>query len=302
MSSRLANILGLPPVQPLLPRRPETERPLLAVLIIMAFLATLALLAGRQGLRLGAQWQGELYGTASLQVYNVAPENRDIISSRVQERLENFNPPLNAVLLSQTDMSERLKPWLGSASDAQDLPFPLFFALDSQSDIKAEQIKNWLNPLELKIDIDDHDQSRREFETLGRALYQTAFLVLGLVLTASAVIAGFATQSVMSAFKSTLNVIYRSGASRKFVTQIFIVRFFKLALRGALIGVGGAILVALLWNSIILRSNESLLQRLSLKFADIIWIAALIFIFALCCTAVSAFIAWRAPQKWLRKS
>ena len=176
MSSRLTNILGLPPVQPLLPRRPETERPLLAVLIIMAFLATLALLAGRQGLRLGAQWQGELYGTASLQVYSVAPENRDIISVRVQERLKDFNPPLDAVLLSQTDMSDRLKPWLGAASDAQELPFPLFFALESESNIKAAQIENWLDPLGLNIDVDDHDQSRREFETLGRALYQLSLI------------------------------------------------------------------------------------------------------------------------------
>ena len=126
MSSRLTNILGLPAPQPLLPKRPETERPLFMVLVIMAFLATLALLAGRQGLKLGAEWQNELYGTASLQVFDVAPENHTIIIDRVTERLAGYNPPVTAKALTQTDMLERLEPWLGSASSAEDLPLPLF--------------------------------------------------------------------------------------------------------------------------------------------------------------------------------
>jgi len=296
MKSRLEDILGLPPTQPLLPKRAETDRPLLIVLAIMAFLATLALLAGRQGLRLGTEWQSELYGTASLQVFDVAPENRDIIIQRVTDRLETFTSPLDVSLLSQSDMAARLEPWLGPNSQAEELPFPLFFTLGSERDIQPDQIKNWLAPLELNILVDNHETWRGEFEAVGRALYRTALLILILVLAASAVIAGFATQSVMSAFAPTLKVIYRSGASRHFVAQLFTKRFFKLSLRGALFGVFGGLIVALLWNGLILGAGDSLMQRLSLRFSDIIWIAILIVFFISCCTVVAGLIAWRTPQ------
>ena len=297
MSSRLANILGLPPAQPLLPKRPETERPLFVVLIIMAFLATLALLAGRQGLRLGAQWQNELYGTASLQVFDIAPENRDIIIERVTQRLTDYSPKVTATALSQTDMSERLRPWLGSASNADDLPLPLFFALKSKSDIGATEVQYWLAPLDLNLRVDDHSQWRGEFETMGRALYRTAFLILALVLTASAVIVGFATQSVMSAFAPTLDVIYRSGASRTFVARLFIERYFKLSLRSAVIGMIAAIIMALLWNGLVLPKGDGLLQRLSLGFSDLILALLLILAFTFCCTLVSAMMARQLPNK-----
>jgi len=296
MKSRLEDILGLPPIQPLLPKRPETDRPLLIVLAIMAFLATLALLAGRQGLRLGTEWQSELYGTASLQVFDVAAENQDIIVKRVIDRLNTFTPPLDVTLLGQSDMTARLEPWLGPNSQAEELPFPLFFTLESTRDIQPDQIKNWLQPLELNILVDNHETWRGEFQAVGRALYRTALLILILVLAASAVIAGFATQSVMSAFSPTLNILYRSGASRRFVAQLFTVRFFKLSLRGALIGVFGGIVVALLWNGLILGAGDSLMQRLSLRFSDIIWIAILIVFFVACCTVVTGLIVWRAPQ------
>ncbi len=297
MSTPLENILGLPAAQPLLPKRKETDRPLLAVLAIMAFLATLALLAGRQGLRLGTEWQNELYGTASLQVFGVAPENQDIIITRVTERLESFTPPLRVNILSQADMTARLEPWLGPNTSAEELPFPLFFSLEAERDIRPEQIENWLAPLNLNTLVDNHAAWRNEFETLGHALYRTASLILILVLAASAVIAGFATQSVMSAFASTLKIIYRSGASRPFVAKLFIIRTLKLSARGALIGVFGGLIIALLWNGFILEKGDSLMQRLSLNLSDIVWIVILILVFIIACTGVSGLIAWRAPQK-----
>ena len=302
MTSRLTDILGLPAEQPLLPRQPQTERPLIVALIIMAFLATLALLAGRQGLRLGAEWQNELYGTASLQVFDVAPENQAIISERITERLSNFTPSLTINQLLQTDMADRLEPWLGSAAETSDLPFPLFFALESKDGIISAQIENWLEPLNLDLTVDDHNQWRLEFEAVGRALYRTAFLVLALIMITSALIAGFATQSVMSAFSSTLTVIYRAGATRQFVTQLFIRRFFRLSLRGALVGVGAGVIMALLWNSLILRGNESLMQRLSIDFSEIIWLFIMVIAFTLCCTLVSGAIAWQAPKSISRSS
>lgn len=297
MSSRLANILGLPPVQPLLPKRPETERPLFVVLVIMAFLATLALLAGRQGLRLGAQWQNELYGTASLQVFDVAPENRAIITQRVIDRLADYNPSVTANALSQADMSERLEPWLGGAASADELPLPLFFSLTSRTEIGATQIEYWLAPLELNLRADDHSQWRGEFETIGRALYRTAFMILALVFTASAVIVGFATQSVMSAFAPTLNVIYRSGARRSFVAKLLVTRFFKLGLRSAIIGVVGALIMAVIWNTLVLPPGESLVRRLSLGLSDLLLTLVLIIAFTLCCTLVSGLMARQLPTK-----
>ena len=300
MSSRLANILGLPPVQPLLPKRPETERPLFVVLVIMAFLATLALLTGRQGLRLGAQWQNELYGTASLQVFDVAPENRDIITQRVIDRLSDYNPAITASALSQTDMSERLEPWLGSAASADELPLPLFFSLQSRTEISATQVEYWLAPLDQNLRADDHSQWRGEFETIGRALYRTAFMILALVLTASAVIVGFATQSVMSAFAPTLNIIYRSGASRTFVAKLLVTRFFKLGLRSAVIGVLAALIMVLIWNTFVLPQGETLVQRLSIGLPDLFLTLILIIAFTLCCTLVSGLMARQLPTKAAR--
>lgn len=296
MKSRLEDILGLPATQPLLPKRKETDRPLLVVLAIMAFLATLALLAGRQGLRLGAEWQTELYGTASLQVFDVASENQDIIIERVTDQLETYTPALKVNILSQADMTARLEPWLGPNAQAEELPFPLFFTLESERDIDPRQIENWLSALNLNIFVDNHATWQREFQDVGRALYRTALLVLILVLAASAVIAGFATQSVMSAFSPTLRVIYRSGASRPFVARLFILRTLKLASRGAFIGVFGGVLIALLWNGLVLGAGDSLMQHLRLRFSDIIWIIILMALFISSCTLVTGVIAWRAPQ------
>lgn len=301
MSSRLAGILGLPPVQPILPKRPETERPLMVVLVIMAFLATLALLAGRHGLRLGTEWQTELYGTASLQIFDVAPENRAIIIDRVTDRLANYSPIVTATPLSPADMIERLEPWLGTASRAEELPLPLFFALSSPEQVSATQIEYWLAPLELSALVDDHGQWRGEFETAGRALYRTAFLILGLVLTASAVIAGFATQSVMSAFAPTLSTLYRSGASRTFVAKLFIMRFFKLALVSAVIGVLAALFISFIWSGFVLTKGASLLQRLSLGPGDLFMALILILAFTFCCTLVAGLMAWKLPAPTGRK-
>ena len=285
-----------PQPQPLLKGHAKADRPFLFVLIIMAALATLALLAGRQALRLGDSWQSALTGQASLQIYDIAPENRAIISERIRIRLSDYYPPITADIMDDTEIQKRLKPWLGdlSGETINELPIPLFFSIKSDKEINIDQLQNWLRELALDIEISDHKVEKSRYRDFGKILSRAAFLYLALTLLAAGLISGFATQANMRGFETTLRIMKNAGASRTFVARLFVWRYLKLSLKGAITGTLIGMGLMLVW-AIIGGQNIGVISGWRPALYDIIWLIILVWMFTLICTLISGFMAWISP-------
>jgi len=72
----------IPQPAPLLPVNHATDRPLRVVLTIIAFLATLALLASRMSTRSYDNWQADLSGFATIQIMPVGEGDRERAASQ----------------------------------------------------------------------------------------------------------------------------------------------------------------------------------------------------------------------------
>ena len=96
--------------QALLPERMENARSLLVVLMLMAFLAGLALLFSRGASHLSSKWQAQLTDTATVQIIHSTADMRETELTAAIDILQPLLPEARLEKVSQEDASALLRP------------------------------------------------------------------------------------------------------------------------------------------------------------------------------------------------
>jgi cell division transport system permease protein len=272
--------------QPLLPPRPEQGRALLTVLIIMAFLAALALLFARGADRLEIRWTAQLSQSSTVQLLVSSEDQRTAQMNAAQDILRAALPDARLTVLSRQEAGDLISPWLGGGALPPDLPIPGVIRIESKIKLPIETLDRQFGEAALKTVIDDHSRFSGQLkQTVARLVFLGVGLVALIGLAATAV-SMFATRAGLAAQRDIIHVLVQAGATDGFIAQLFVGQAARRGLLGAAIG---AVMAFIMWVFITIGPGQGSVgwAGLSDGFMDAFALAMLCGAFGLIC-ALSA--------------
>lgn len=265
---------------PILPRNSAADRPLLIVMAIMAFMASLALLLTSMSNRASSNWQSELKQSATVQIYTADPAARTEAITRAMTVLSGIDG-LTAIPVSDEDSRDLIRPWIGDVDLPDDLPLPAMIAVEKQGSalFNSAAVRTALEAEGLSVDVDDHSAWSGRVARAARAVRVGTSLVLILLLAGSIAATGFATQSAMAVHRKIVKVLVQVGAHDRYVARLFTQQFFIIGAIAGAVGIIGAFIFTFFVSFLFGGGGTSLLPALKFSASDLIFIVLIPLLF-----------------------
>jgi cell division transport system permease protein len=224
-------------------RRAISDRMLPFLVAAMAFLAALALAGWAGAASLAQHWQQGAGSSLTVQV----PQPRDNAArgggtrvDRVMALLIATPAVASARMLSDEELGDLLRPWLGSGAERLAVPLPAVIAvrLADGSD-GVDQLPRRLDEAAPGTLMESHGVWIRRLAVLARSLQACAALALLLVAAVAAAVIAVATRAGLSARREAIEIVHGLGATDGYIAARFAGRATLLAATG---GIAGAVL------------------------------------------------------------
>jgi cell division transport system permease protein len=223
-------------------------RALVAVIAIMAFLASLTLGAVMLVSAAATEWQSAVAREVTIQIRPA--RNRDIEAEVGKAvAIARVIPGIADVVAYSKDESARLlEPWLGTGLALDDLPVPRLIVIKIASDAAPDLVLLRKNLAErvAGASLDDHRGWIERMNAMARTAVAAGLAILLLVFVATMLSVVFATHGAMATNRPIVEVLHFVGAKDGFIAGEFQRHFLILGLKGGAIGGGAAILLFLL--------------------------------------------------------
>jgi cell division transport system permease protein len=228
----------------LVPEASIAGRALVTVVAIMTFLASLA--AGAAILISDASrgWQDTVAREMTIQVLPAAGRDLEADTAKAAE-LARTMPGIASVRPYTKEQSEELlQPWLGAGLDFSELPVPrlIVVALDRQEKLDIGVLRKRLTEAVPGSSLDDHRLWLERLAVMAKSVVVVAAVIFALVLAAMVLAVAFATQGAMADNREIVEVLHVVGAADGYISRQFQQHFFRLGLKGGIIGGALAIL------------------------------------------------------------
>jgi cell division transport system permease protein len=242
---------GPPPAQlsghaPLVPVHSAASRALVGVIAILTFLAALCAGAAELVASHSHEWSSSVGREATIQV-RPSPQRDIEADMALVADLARRTAGIGAVeTLSKTESERLLEPWLGSGLDMGDLPVPRLAILKFEEGARPDlsELRRLLAAQVPGASLDDHGAWLSRLSVMANTVVFVALGLTLLVLVATALAVAFATQGAMAGNREVVEVLHFVGADDAFIAGEFQRRFFRLGLKGSLVG-GGTALAAI---------------------------------------------------------
>jgi cell division transport system permease protein len=230
-------------------RRALSDRMLPLLVAAMAFLAALALAGWFGTAALSQHWRQGAGASLTIQV----PQATDLAARGDQTRLAAVLALLTGTpgvasthALSDQELGDLLRPWLGQGADRLAIPIPAVIAVrltDAAADL--EPLSRRLNEAAPGTLVEDHGVWIRRLAVLSRSLQACAGLALLLVAGVAAAVIAVATRAGLSTRREAIEIVHGLGATDRYIAGRFAGRATLLAASGAVAGSLGALPILL---------------------------------------------------------
>jgi len=221
-------------------RRAMADRMLPFLVAAMAFMAALALAGWFGTAALLRHWQQGAGSSLTVQV----PQASEPAVHGEQTRLTavlallSRSPGVASVhALSDEELSDLLKPWLGQGAGRIAIPLPAVIAVrltDTVMDL--EPLSRRLADAAPGTLVEDQDVWMRRLAVLARSLQACAGLALLLVTGVAAAVIAVATRAGLSTRREAIEIVHGLGATDRYIAGRFAARATLLAAAGAAVG------------------------------------------------------------------
>ena len=274
------------------------ERMLPLIVAAMSFLAALALAGSVGAAALAQRWQE---GAASVLSVQVPKPTAPSVDQPVQSRLERVLAVLRGTRgigtarpLSEAELTELLKPWLGSGAGRLALPLPAVIEVH----LTLEATAPGTTP-------ESHGVWVRRLSALARSLEACAWVALALVAGIAAAMIAIATRAGLAVRRDAIEIVHGLGATDAIIAGRFAARATRNTAGGALLGALVALPVLLMLSDLAAPFASVGAQPAA---AAIPWLGALpmaLWSALAGLPAVAALIGWTTTQitvrRWLRQ-
>lgn len=221
-------------------RRALSDRMLPFLVAAMAFLAALALAGWVGAASLAHHWQQGAGASLTVQVPqpdDPAPQSDEPRVQRVLALLRGTPGVASARALTQQQLTDLLRPWLGSGADHLAIPLPAVIAVRlTDSGVGLAGLDQRLKAAAPGTLLENHDIWMRRLAALAQSLEACAGLALFLVASVAAAVIAVATRAGLAARREAIEIVHGLGATDGYIAGRFAARATLLAAAGGLIG------------------------------------------------------------------
>lgn len=274
---------------PLLPKNAQEDRPLLCVMLIMAFLAGLILLITAMTHRAADLWQKDVAGTATVQITLGENQNRAAIIETATKLVQSHSAVHSLSVVTTAQARQQLEPWLGDLVLPEDLPLPILLTvkLNDDADLNTADLTAQLESENIVAMVDSHERWQGNIAHTARTVQLAMSVLFGLILLAGIMTSIFATQARLSAHRKIITVLTQVGAKNGYIARLFTGRFFMTGLMAGIIGCALSLLFALLFTLLTGSGDDSLFRAYAIVPKDLIWLMGLAIGFGGLCALTS---------------
>jgi cell division transport system permease protein len=222
----------------IVPQQSVQGRALLAVVIIMSFLACLTIGAVSMIRSTAASWQSQISREITIQV---KPDDKIDMEKTLLDARElalSFVGTKSGTILDKDATARLLEPWLGAGLDIDELPVPrlVIITIDEQNPPDFAAMRAALRKKIPQAYLDDHRTWVDRLVSMARTTVIIGSAVLGLVFFAMVLTVIFATRGALAGNRHIVEVLHFVGAESSFVAEEFQKHFLLISLKGALTG------------------------------------------------------------------
>jgi len=270
--------------------------PLDVVIVIMAFLAALALGASLIAERAAQGWREGLAGRLTVQI--IPPQAgvaKDKIARETQAAvaiLKSTDGIVAVTPLSDAQIQSLVEPWIGDGALISDLPLPrLIDAVVSPGamvDVGGLALR--LKRAAPDAVLDDHARWLVRLKGLADGIVWSAYFILALIAVATAATVAFATRAGLEAHHDIVALLHQMGAHAGFIARTFEWHYLVSTLFAATVGAFCAGLLFSLARGLELAGIEPVpfLPPMALHAWELVWMAAI--------PLAAAIIAWATAR------
>lgn len=228
----------------IVPQQSVQGRALLAVIVIMSFLACLTIGAVSMIRTTAQSWASQISREITIQV---KPDEKIDMEKTLLEARDlalSFVGTKTGTILDKEATSRLLEPWLGAGLDIDELPVPrlVVITIDEQNPPDFAAMRAELGKKIPQAYLDDHRTWVDRLVSMARTTVLIGSAVLGLVFFAMVLTVIFATRGALAGNRHIVEVLHFVGAESSFVAEEFQKHFLLISLKGSL---AGAFLAAL---------------------------------------------------------
>ena len=230
---------------PLVPAELIAGRALVTVVAIMTFLASLT--AGTAMLISDAaqDWRQSVAREMTIQIRPVVGRDLEAETAKAVDVARGIHGISAVQAFTKVQSEELLQPWLGSGLDLSELPVPrlVVVKLDPNGGLDVAALRKVLKDKVVGASVDDHRLWLERLAIMSKTVVAIAALIFLLVMVAMILAVSFATRGAMAGNREIIEVLHFVGAADSYISRQFQRHFFRLGLRGGVLGGGTAILV-----------------------------------------------------------
>jgi cell division transport system permease protein len=224
-------------------RRAGADRVLPFLVAAMAFLAALALAGWVGAASLARHWQQGAGAVLTVQVPDPGAEAAQHDGTRVARvlaLLRGTRSVADARELTQTELDELLRPWLGAGGDRLAVPLPAVIAVRlADPGVDVAPVTARLDAAAPGTLTESHGVWLHRLTVLARSLQACAGLALVLVGSVAAAVVAVATRAGLAVRREAIEIVHGLGATDGYIAARFAARATLLAACG---GIAGAVL------------------------------------------------------------
>ncbi len=247
---------------------------------LMIYLATIALMVALSVSHVRSKWDQGLQSKITIEI----PSTPDFLEAenepspehqRVLDILRRARGIRSFHIIPRSEIIAMMKPWLGSETTIQDLPFSTLIDVEisDRSLLDLGQLKNTLAEVSPKVRIEDHQVWQRSILDLAKTAEFISFLIVALICLAAISTIAFTSQTSLIIHRQIIEILHLIGATHRYIASQFEQHALRLGIRGGLFGFGLSLLTILLvqffsqtMDTSILMERASLFEMIAIGF------------------------------------
>jgi len=222
----------------IVPQQSVQGRALLAVIVIMSFLACLTIGAVSMIRSTASSWASQISREITIQIKPDDTIDMEKTLLEVRDLALSFVGTRDGQIMSKEATARLLEPWLGAGLDIDELPVPrlVVITIDDQNPPDFAAMRAELKRKIPQAYLDDHRTWVDRLVSMARTTVFIGSGVLGLVFFAMVLTVIFATRGALAGNRHIVEVLHFVGAESSFVAQEFQKHFLMVSLKGSLTG------------------------------------------------------------------
>jgi cell division transport system permease protein len=267
----------------------QSTRAMTWIMAIMLFLTVLAAALGLATVNAGARLDRELAGRLTVQVIDPDAKVRDAAAARVLRTVQMLPSVSRARTVDPAQVAELLKPWLGDAGDAADVPIPALIDIELVTpDAEANaRVASAIRSVAPQARVDSQARWLAPVADFMKTIVIAATLLVLLIAGATTAVVLLAARAGLAAHRDTIAVLHMLGSTDVQVARLFQRRIALDTLVGGAIGTVAAMLAVWLLMDQLAGMGSELVGGAALTLRDWLILAILPILFALIATVAA---------------